>query len=251
MLEIASGFVEERRADGGDQLHVHRRPEGEREIQGARAGTGRATILTKHPLQPSEEETAAESGITQRQTARAGNEMLEGEVTRRPWRRCQHFSKDRTQSRRAPHPERRRAACAGRAPSANPFQLRALPQEDVFFYCKKIDNSRLVREADPQVARRLLVARSAPPAWSWRCSDRCRSRRASPPPSPATSWKRCAPKSAVCWMSAACLDLQEAELLSPDRLEKLAQGRTIWSHRRPARYFIWTASADGAVAMVK
>jgi hypothetical protein len=34
----------------------------------------------------------------------------------------------------------------------NPNQLRALPQEDVFFYCKKIDNSRLVREADPRSA---------------------------------------------------------------------------------------------------
>ena len=32
----------------------------------------------------------------------------------------------------------------------DPFQLRTLPQEDVFFYCKKIDNSRLVREADPR-----------------------------------------------------------------------------------------------------
>jgi hypothetical protein len=30
----------------------------------------------------------------------------------------------------------------------DPFQLRALPHEDVFFYCKKIDNSRLVREHD-------------------------------------------------------------------------------------------------------
>ncbi len=30
--------------------------------------------------------------------------------------------------------------------------LRALPQEDVFFYCKRIDNSRLVREADPKSA---------------------------------------------------------------------------------------------------
>ena len=39
----------------------------------------------------------------------------------------------------------------------DPFQLRALPQEDVFFYCKKIDNSRLVREPDPQGPRRLLV----------------------------------------------------------------------------------------------
>ena len=30
----------------------------------------------------------------------------------------------------------------------DPFRLRALPHEDVFFYCKKIDNSRLVREHD-------------------------------------------------------------------------------------------------------
>jgi hypothetical protein len=35
----------------------------------------------------------------------------------------------------------------------NPFELRALPQEDVFFFCKKIDNSRLVREADPKAPR--------------------------------------------------------------------------------------------------
>ena len=30
----------------------------------------------------------------------------------------------------------------------DPFCLRALPHDDVFFYCKKIDNSRLVREHD-------------------------------------------------------------------------------------------------------
>jgi len=30
----------------------------------------------------------------------------------------------------------------------DPFCLRAVPQDDVFFYCKKIDNSRLVREHD-------------------------------------------------------------------------------------------------------
>jgi hypothetical protein len=32
----------------------------------------------------------------------------------------------------------------------NPYQLRSLPQEDVFFFCKKIDNSRLVRQPDPK-----------------------------------------------------------------------------------------------------
>ena len=55
---------------------------------------------------------------------------------------------------------RRTAAPADREPIAvrldtpraerNQFQLRALPHEDVFFYCKKIDNSRLVRETDPR-----------------------------------------------------------------------------------------------------
>ena len=35
----------------------------------------------------------------------------------------------------------------------NPFELRALPQEDVFFFCKKIDNSRLEREPDPKAPR--------------------------------------------------------------------------------------------------
>src|SRR5215469_12902764 len=46
----------------------------------------------------------------------------------------------------------------GPAPAAlriekDPYRLRALPQEDVFFYCKKIDNSRLVREPDPKAGR--------------------------------------------------------------------------------------------------
>ena len=35
----------------------------------------------------------------------------------------------------------------------NPFELRALPQEDVFFFYKKIDNSRLEREPDPKAPK--------------------------------------------------------------------------------------------------
>jgi hypothetical protein len=40
---------------------------------------------------------------------------------------------------------------AGRAATAvrDPYQLRALPNDDVYFYCKRVDNSRLVRQADP------------------------------------------------------------------------------------------------------
>jgi cell division protein FtsL len=32
----------------------------------------------------------------------------------------------------------------------NPYQLRALPNEDIFFHTKRVDNSRLVREPDPR-----------------------------------------------------------------------------------------------------
>src|SRR5882762_9117750 len=32
----------------------------------------------------------------------------------------------------------------------NPYQLRALPNEDIFFHKKSVDNSRLVREPDPR-----------------------------------------------------------------------------------------------------
>ena len=35
----------------------------------------RATILTKHPLQPSDQEIARESSLAQRQAARAANEL--------------------------------------------------------------------------------------------------------------------------------------------------------------------------------
>jgi hypothetical protein len=30
------------------------------------------------------------------------------------------------------------------------YQLRALPNDDVYFYCKRIDNSRIVRQSDPE-----------------------------------------------------------------------------------------------------
>jgi hypothetical protein len=32
---------------------------------------------------------------------------------------------------------------------ADPFRLRALPNDHIYFYAKKIDNSRIVRQADP------------------------------------------------------------------------------------------------------
>ena len=49
----------------------------------------------------------------------------------------------------APYPAR---TAQGLPRAVDKNRLRALPRENVFFYCKKIDNSRLVREADPKSA---------------------------------------------------------------------------------------------------
>jgi cell division protein FtsL len=35
---------------------------------------------------------------------------------------------------------------------SDPYALRALPNDNVFFYAKKMDNGRLVRQADPRAA---------------------------------------------------------------------------------------------------
>ena len=128
----------------------------------------------------------------------------------------------------------------------DPFQLRTLPQEDVFFYCKKIDNSRLVREADPRargacwsaigaagVILALLTSAFAPTVAATlsgytlealhgeelRLLDENRS-----------------------------LDLQEAELLSPERLDKLARLNNLVT---PASGQVehLNSKAEGAVAM--
>jgi hypothetical protein len=42
---------------------------------------------------------------------------------------------------------------AARAQAADPCLLRALPNDDVYFYSKKIDNSRVIRQADPEACR--------------------------------------------------------------------------------------------------
>src|ERR1039458_1580499 len=105
----------------------------------------------------------------------------------------------------------------------DPFLLRTLPHEDVFFYCKKIDNSRLVREADPEsrgkcwsaigaacLALALLTGVLVPGAASTLAGYRIEVLRAAA--HRLTDGRR-------------ALELQQAELLSPERLEAVAQRR--------------------------
>jgi hypothetical protein len=130
----------------------------------------------------------------------------------------------------------------------DPFQLRALPQEDVFFHCKKIDNSRLVREADPQargacwsaigaacvllaLATSVLVPNVASTLAGYRLQAlRVEERQ-------LLDEKR-------------TLEVREAELLSPQRLETLAQGQNLVAPTA-GQVVRLNAKGDSAVAMVK
>jgi hypothetical protein len=133
-------------------------------------------------------------------------------------------------------------------PERDAFLLRALPHEDVFLYSKKIDNSRLVREPDPQargacwsaigaasVALALLTSVLAPSVAGTLAGYRLESLR--------VEERRLVNERRV-------LQLQEAELLSPGRLERLAKGQNLVTPASGQVVHL-EGKADGAVAMVK
>src|SRR5437763_2315429 len=126
--------------------------------------------------------------------------------------------------------------------------LRALPQEDVFFFCKKIDNSRLVREPDPKargtcwnvIGAACLAVLSlgivlAPKVASTMDGYKLESLRA---------------EEQRLLDERRALDLQEAQLLSPERLGKLAKRQNLVTPASDQVFHLETR-AEGAVAMVK
>lgn len=129
----------------------------------------------------------------------------------------------------------------------DPHRLRPLPQEDVFFYCKKIDNSRLVREADPKAPKAcwsaigvaglvltLLTGVLAPQVAGTLAGYKLESLRA--------EQRR---------LLDECrhLELREAELLSVNRLEQLAKARNL-SAPQPDQV-VHLNGKDSSVAMMK
>ncbi len=130
----------------------------------------------------------------------------------------------------------------------NPYALRALPQADVFFYCKKINNSRLVREPDPQ-------ARGA--CWSAigvACVVLAAFAGVLAPTVANTlaGYKLEALRSEERHLldERRSLELQEAQLLSPDRLERLARNQNLVTPSS-AQVVHLDGREDSAVAMVK
>lgn len=99
-------------------------------------------------------------------------------------------------------------------------RLRQLPNEDVYFYIKRIDNSRVVRQADPQssarswrilggasVAATLLICMLLPSAYGLMAGYQLNTLQQ---------------ESQRLTIERARLDLEEAQLVSAQRLQELA-----------------------------
>lgn len=109
----------------------------------------------------------------------------------------------------------------GSAKAKAAVPLRAFPNEDIYFFAKRIDNSRVVRQADPKagghcwkmigsvgVAAMLLIGVLLPSAYGLLAGYQLQSLR--------DEARRLASQE-------ASLEMQEAQLLSPARMEELAR----------------------------
>jgi len=132
--------------------------------------------------------------------------------------------------------------------ATGPFVLRALPNEDVYFFSKRIDNSRLVREADPRArgacwsaigAACLLVALLtsvlAPSVANTMAGYKLQALK--------QEQQRLIDERRV-------LEVEEAQLLSPARLEELARGQQLVSPQ-PGQVVHLDSKGDRSLASLR
>jgi len=130
----------------------------------------------------------------------------------------------------------------------DPFELRPLPHEHLFLYNKRIDNSRLVRETDPKsrgacwsaigaasVLALLLTSAFAPSVATTIAGYKLEALR--------IEERRLLDEQRG-------LSLREAELLSPARLDRLAQQNNLVAPSS-GQVFHLEGKPQGAVAMAK
>jgi cell division protein FtsL len=139
----------------------------------------------------------------------------------------------------AARPQRRRQ-------QEDPYRLRALPNEDVYFYSKRIDNSRILKEKDPRAAKEcwsaigafavlavLLAGALAPSVWGTFAGYQLQ----------ALKQER-----QRLMDERTGLEVQEATLVSPARLEKLARAQKLLEPA-PGQVVHLDPQTDGALAM--
>jgi cell division protein FtsL len=129
----------------------------------------------------------------------------------------------------------------------DPFMLRPIPCEDVYFFCKKIDNSRVVRESDPRANRKalktiglfslatlfllgLLLPKALGVAAGYQLHSLQQER-------------------THLMNEKSALELEEARLLSPQRLEELARSLE-FADPAPGQVVHLNPKPDSAIAMM-
>ncbi|HUJ23557.1 MAG TPA: hypothetical protein VLX58_18615 [Bryobacteraceae bacterium] len=155
-----------------------------------------------------------------------------------------YFRKDEAVFYREEAPPRPAPRTAARP--ADPFRLRALPNEDVYFFCKRIDNSRLLKEKDPRAAKEcwsaigasavlaiLLATALAPTVWGTFAGYQLQALK--------QERQRLIDERST-------LQVEEAALLSPERLERLAKTQKLLAPT-PGQVVHLDPRADGSLAM--
>jgi hypothetical protein len=126
----------------------------------------------------------------------------------------------------------------------DPYALRALANEDIYFYVKDINNSRVVRESDPGAKTEcwrligsagtavvLLMVLLLPSAYNLLAGYQIQNLRA---------------EQQRLTTERSALELQEAKLLSPARLEELARTQSFID---PGPQTVVYLDGKGSVAM--
>ena len=126
------------------------------------------------------------------------------------------------------------------------FALRALPNDSIYFYSKKIDNSRIVRQADPNARGEcwaavgaagvlLMIGASiiAPHVGSVLAGYKLESLKQ---------------ERQTLLDQKRDLDVKEAALLSPDRLNDLARARSLGAPAANQVVHLETTASEGSFA---
>ena len=117
------------------------------------------------------------------------------------------------------------AAITAAEERSDAYKLRAIPNEDVYFFLKRIDNSRVVKQADPRarsrdwkllggagVAATCVVAVLLPSAWGLMAGYQL---------------SHLQQESERLNVEKARLEVEEARLVSAERLQQLANGKFV------------------------
>src|SRR6476620_6701923 len=128
----------------------------------------------------------------------------------------------------------------------NPYLLRALPNEDIFFYTKRVANSRLVREADPKAKVECLSTIGAVCAVAAVLMTSF-----APGVAGITAGyqlEALKQETARLLNERRGLDVEEAKLRGPERLEQLAKDQNMISPKPDQIVNLNTTASEGTVA---